>query len=127
VLQGDRLRREPPIQTDRGPLGDCKMSKIVMLAAVASATLFTGAASAHGRGSNYGHNAPIVSAGVGAKVAPLGTQLGLGATVGGRGGLLNVQTGLHTPVANVGLGVSALSHGQLLNLDLGAFSGGVGR
>jgi hypothetical protein len=103
------------------------MSKIVMLAAIASATLFAGAASAHGRGSNPGHGAPIVSAGVGAKVAPLGTGLGLGATVGGRGGLLNVGAGVHTPVANVGLGVKALDHGQLLNLDLGAFSGGVGR
>ncbi len=103
------------------------MSKIVMLAAIASATLFAGAASAHGRGSNYGHSAPVVSAGVGAKVAPLGTALGVGAAVGGRGGLLNVQAGVHTPLANVGLGVQALNHGQLLGLDLGAFSGGVGR
>jgi hypothetical protein len=86
---------------------------IVILAALASTTLFANAASAHGRGSNTSHSTP-------------GLVVGVGAKVGGRSGLLSVGAGVHTPVANVGLGVQALGHGQLLSLDLGAFNGGVG-
>jgi hypothetical protein len=100
------------------------MTKTI-IAVAAIATLFAGAASAHGR--QPAHLAqPAVAVGVGAKVGSVATA-GLGATVASHNSLLNVQTVAKTPLA-VGLGAQVGGrNGELLSLDLGAFSGGVGR
>jgi hypothetical protein len=124
VLWVDRLTSEPPIST-----GITEMTKTLVLATIASATLIASAASAHGRQAvAIGAGArvsPTVAVGAGAGVGGL-ARAGLGVNASSRGGLLNVQGAARTPAANVAAGVEVGGRGEVVSLDMGAFSGGVG-
>ena len=99
------------------------MKTSIVLTTFASAVLLAGAASAHGHGG--GHSSPPPPP---PRQSQPAVSVAAAAQLGGRSSLANVAAAVKTPVADVGLAASVAGRGGTeLSLDLGILGGGVGR
>jgi len=100
------------------------MKTSIVLTTFASTVLLAGAASAHGHGSSHSPAPPPPPP----RQSQPAVSVAAAAQLGGRSSLANVAAAVKTPVADVGLAASVAGRGGTeLSLDLGILGGGVGR